>query len=205
MKSFCLTPFHSVDSLKGHDMTARILMVLFSFLLAGCDQPGDDYTPPAEDVVIGDQAGGYNFFTIQEIRNAAKLRLRAMQGSGAYDILDGLTKAAPNRLAGSADDPKAVAYMVETFKNLGFDKVWVEPVTLQGWARVSTAAHVVSHNNLEFNITSLGKSASTPKGGVTADVVHFKTYEDLVAADPSEVEDKIVFTALSLTRSGNWR
>ncbi|MCH8322603.1 MAG: M28 family peptidase [Proteobacteria bacterium] len=184
-------------------MTARILIVLFSFLVASCGEPADQQTRPAEDVVIGDQAGGYNYFTIAEIRTAAKLRQTALSGSGAYEILEELTTAAPSRLPGGPDDAKAVAWAEAKFRELGFDKVWTEPVTLQGWARKSAIAHVTSHDNLEFNITSLGKSASTPEGGVTAEVVHFATFEALVAAEASEVEGKIVFISNRMARANN--
>ncbi len=187
-------------------MTARIRIVLislFSFLLVSCGEPADEQTAPAEDVVIGDQTGGYNYFTIAEIRTAAKLRQRALAGSGAYELLEELTTAAPNRLPGSPDDAKAVAWAEAKFRELGFDKVWTEPVTLQGWARKSAIAHVTSHDNLEFNIVSLGKSASTPEGGVTGEVVHFATFEDLVAAETSEVEGKIVFISNKMERANN--
>ncbi|MEE8294221.1 MAG: M20/M25/M40 family metallo-hydrolase, partial [Sphingomonadales bacterium] len=119
------------------------------------------------------------------------------------ELLEELTTVAPNRLPGGPDDLKAVAWAEAKFKELGFDKVWTEPVVLQGWARKSTAAHVISHGGLAFNITSLGKSASTPEGGVIADVVHFATFEDLVAADASEVEGKIVFISYRMERASN--
>ncbi|MHA1544197.1 MAG: M20/M25/M40 family metallo-hydrolase, partial [Alphaproteobacteria bacterium] len=172
-------------------MTARILIVLFSFFLVACEE-GSEPRP------------SYQFFSVEQIKVAADLRQRAlMQGSGAYEILEELTIVAPSRLPGGPDDLKAVAWAEAKFRELGFDKVWTEPVTLQGWARKSTAAHVISHDGLAFNITSLGKSASTPKGGVVADVVHFATFEDLVAADASEVEGKIVFISNRMERANN--
>lgn len=170
-------------------MTARILIVLFSFFLIACEP---EPRPP------------YQFFSVDQIRVAAQLRQRALtEGTNAYELLDELTRVAPSRLPGGPDDLKAVAWAEATFREMGFDKVWTEPVTMQGWARKSTAAHVISHDGLAFNMTSLGKSASTPEGGVVADVVHFATFEDLVAADASEVEGKIVFISNRMERANN--
>lgn len=172
-------------------MTARVLIVLFSFFLISCEEASKP-------------ASSYQYFSIDQMRVAAGLRQKALtEGTVAYGLLNELTSTAPNRLPGGPDDLKAVAWAEAKFKELGFDKVWLEPVVLQGWARVSTSAHVMSHGNLEFNITSLGKSVSTPIGGVVADVVHFATFEDLVAADPSEVEGKIVFISNRMERANN--
>lgn len=163
--------------------------VLLAFLY-GCDATVE--TPP--------QA---THFTSAQLETAAQLRDTALAGSGAYELLDSLVTTAPNRLAGGPDDPKAVEWAKNTFTALGFDKVWTQPVTLPGWRRISASASVIGPDGPEFNIVSLGKSASTPPGGVTAPVAHFDTYETLEAADPSEVAGRIVFISNRMASDGS--
>lgn len=170
-------------------MTARILIVLFSFFLFACEQEAE-------------QAPPYQFFTVGQMKTAAELRQQALtQGSGAYGFLEELVTANPKRLAGSGGERAAESWIEDKYKGMGFDKVWLEPVTIHAWERKYATARVTTPENLDFNITSLGKSASTPKGGVMGQVVEFKTYQDLVDADASEVEGKIVFISNRMERT----
>lgn len=150
---------------------------------------------PSDTSVSGDveAEAQTSYFNTTDIETAIALRDRALEGSGAYELLDDLVTTAPNRLPGGPDDLKAVAWAKQAFEELGFDKVWTEPVTLPGWARVSASAQVIGHEDLDFNIVSLGKSVSTPEGGITASIAHIASYEALVETDSSEIEGKIVF------------
>ena len=176
-------------------MTAKTaIIIILSLFLISCDQqPETDW----------ESKGGYDYFTLGDMRTAADLRRRALEGTEAYAILEDLVTTAPSRLPGGPDDAAAVAWAVAKMEELGFDRVWTEPVTFQGWARDFAVAEVTSHAPMAFNITSLGKSASTPEGGVTAEVVHFATYADLAAADASEVEGKIVFISNRMERASD--
>ncbi len=172
---------------------SAIILILSLFLISCDQQPETDW----------ESKGGYDYFTLGDMRTAADLRRRALLGTNAYAILEDLVTTAPSRLPGGPDDAAAVAWAVAKMEELGFDRVWTEPVTFQGWARDFAVAKVTSHAPMEFNITSLGKSASTPEGGVTAEVVHFATYEDLAAADASGVEGKIVFISNRMERASD--
>ncbi len=134
------------------------------------------------------------------METAADLRDAALHGSQTYELLEALVTVAPKRLAGSPGADDARDWAVHKLEALGFDKVWVQEFRMLGWERVSADAVVPSHGNLRLDITALGKSVSTPDGGITADIVHFETFEDLQAADASAVRGKIVFISNRMER-----
>ncbi|MCH5372533.1 MAG: M20/M25/M40 family metallo-hydrolase, partial [Planctomycetes bacterium] len=131
---------------------------------------------------------------------ASTLRDTALNGSQPYALLEELVTIAPKRLAGSAGADDARDWAVRKLEALGFDKVWVQEFQMRGWERVSADARVSSHDDLSLDITSLGRSVSTPDGGITANIAHFATFEDLQAADASEVRGRIIFISNRMER-----
>ncbi len=148
---------------------------------------------PKEEISSG-------IFTAEQMSTAAQLRDAALETNDSWNILEELVTVAPKRMAGSEGDAVAKDWAVEKLESLGFDRVWVHEFTLQGWERVTATANVVGDDGIDLSITSLGKSVSTPDGGIAAQVVHFPTYADLEAADASEVEGKIVFISNRMER-----
>ena len=142
----------------------------------------------------------HEYFSSGQLAMAASLRDTALDGSQPYDLLEELVTVAPKRLAGSAGADDARDWAVQKLEILGYDKVWVQEFQMQGWERISADAVVISHGDLSLDITSLGKSVSTPDGGVTANIVHFATFEDLQAADASDIRGKIVFISNRMER-----
>ncbi len=68
---------------------------------------------------------------------SAAARARAGQPTLGYEITESLTTEVGPRLAGSEADARAVAWAQAKFKALGFDRVWLEPVTFPKWERRS--------------------------------------------------------------------
>ncbi len=136
----------------------------------------------------------------QTVETARTLRDAALNDGGAYTILESLTTEVGPRLAGSIKEQEAIDWAVAKFNALGFDKVYTEPVTVPKWERISEEARVVAPFSQPLLITALGKSASTPAGGVTAEIMHFATFEDLQAASTSDVEGRIVFISNRMER-----
>jgi carboxypeptidase Q len=139
-------------------------------------------------------------FSAKQMATAASLRDAALENSGTWEILEELVSVAPKRLAGSRGDELARDWAVEKLESLGFDRVWVQEFKLLGWERLSADATVLGDEGIDLDITSLGRSISTPDGGVTAQVVHFPTFADLEAAAASDVEGKIVFISNRMER-----
>ena len=64
---------------------------------------------------------------------------------------------------------RAKDWAVETFKRQGFQNVKVETFTASGWFRGEETAEVVGPYPQKLHILGLGRSSSTPKGGLTAE------------------------------------
>lgn len=111
----------------------------------------------------------------------------------AFQLTESLTVEVGQRLAGSEADARAVAWAEHNFKQLGFDKVWTEPFTMQYWERGQASLTVSEPFRQNLVVTALGGSVATPFDGINAQVAMFDSLEQLKAADPALVKDKIVF------------
>lgn len=131
---------------------------------------------------------------------AAVLRERALAGSGAYEIVESLTTEVGARPAGSAEDAKAVAWAVEKFKALGYDKVYTEAVTFPTWRRIGESAEVTSPATHRLAISTLGGSVGTDPDGIKAAVVEFPSLNALEAAQADAVRGRIVFISQRMER-----
>jgi hypothetical protein len=134
------------------------------------------------------------------VKTAEQLRDKAMHDDTGYRIVSSLTTEVGPRLAGSPADKRGVDWAVAKFRELGFDKVYTEPVTYPKWVRRSEHGAIVSPFPQPMVLTALGYSPGTPKGGLTAQVVRFDSLEALRAADPATVKGKIVFVDFRMHR-----
>ncbi len=142
-------------------------------------------------------------FNADFLESVATLRDKALTDSTAYDITESLTTEVGARLGGSKGDALAVKWAVAKFNELGFDKVWTEPVTFPKWVRGVETAEIIAPFPHEIKITALGGSLSTPKRGLKGEIIHFKTIEDLKNADASLVKGKITFISNRMERYKN--
>lgn len=140
-------------------------------------------------------------FSPEAIEQAQALSRQALAGDGAWNIVESLTTEVGPRLAGTPGDAAAVAWGVAKLKELGFDKVWTEPVEFPLWERGVEDAEVVSPYPQKLIITALGGSVGTPEGGLEAELVHFPTLESLQDGDPEKVRGKIVYISNKMSRS----
>lgn len=127
------------------------------------------------------------------LERAIALRDIAVKDTLAYEIVSELTTEIGPRLAGSANDARAVAWAQAKFKALGYDKVWTEPVTYPKWVRRSEAAELITPSPQKLAVTALGSSPGTPKDGLVAEIVGFDSLDALKAAAPEQVRGKIVY------------
>ena len=81
------------------------------------------------------QANGAASLDKHTVENAQQLALACDKGTEAYAILESLTSEVGPRMAGSAAFDRAIVWAQEKFKALGYDKVYLEPVTFPVWER----------------------------------------------------------------------
>ena len=124
------------------------------------------------------------------LATAAALREQALADDTGWKVVESLTTEIGPRLAGSEADAKAVAWAEAKFKALGFDKVWLEPVTFPKWVRRSEHAVVLGEHAQPLTVTALGGS---PAGKVDAEIVRFADLAALEAAADGSLAGKIAF------------
>ncbi len=135
-----------------------------------------------------------------------ELQERAQAGdSRAFAIVESLTTEVGPRLAGSAGDVRAVAWAEGKMKALGFDRVWTEPVEIEGWERVSEHAEILSPSPQPLSVAALGGSPSTPAGGLDAEVAVFADTVALEAAPEGSLAGKIAYIGGVMERSREGR
>ncbi len=132
---------------------------------------------------------------------ASQLRDTALKGSGAYDILESLTTEIGARPAGSTALLRAADWGAARMKALGYDKVTVESFKVPGWKRGAETAEVTAPFPQKLVITALGGSVATPAAGLSAPVVLFKRYDDLLAQAPGSLTGKIVVVTERIIRA----
>ena len=121
------------------------------------------------------------------------LREKALSSPLAYSVVESLTVEVGPRIAGSEGDKRAVVWAQDKLKELGFDKVYTQPVRVRNWSRGRAEAKVTKPFAQSLVITALGGSIATPKGGLQSSVVMFSSLQELQAASEEKVKGKIVF------------
>lgn len=155
-----------------------------------------------------------------------QLQQDALSSDLAWDILASLTSEVGPRMAGTPADKLAVRWAIKKMQELGFDRVWTEPVKFPRWVRNSESAEVFYttppeplaadasemekrwRNRIRLKkpvgqklaVTALGGSPST-HGRLEAELIQFDTLAALEAASVTEVENKIVFISTRMQKS----
>ncbi|MBP6309299.1 MAG: M28 family peptidase [Arenimonas sp.] len=136
----------------------------------------------------------------QALANAENLKAQAIQGSNAYSIVESLTTEIGPRMGGSQAYDRATAWAQQKFKALGYDKVWLQPVTFPVWQRRSESGRIISPYPQPLILTALGGSVGT-QGPLNAEVVEFASLEALKAAPEKSLLGKIAFVNQKMLRA----
>jgi len=114
----------------------------------------------------------------------------------SYEWLDYLSNQIGGRLSGSLNAEKAVEYTKSELEKLGLDKVWLQPVMVPRWVRGAPEYAYIETapgKTTTVNICALGSSVATPAGGIKANIVEVKNFEELESLGRENIEGKIVF------------
>ena len=120
---------------------------------------------------------------------------RALSGDrDAWDFLEGITTEVGPRQAGTEAEARARAWAVQWLKAKGFANVAIEPFMMDTWVAGDIArARVTGPFVQDLVVLPLGNSAATPAGGIEAEVVFFRTVDDLRAAPAGSLKGKIAY------------
>ena len=123
----------------------------------------------------------------------SELQQLALNSTLAYNIVKSLTVEVGPRIPGSEGDKRSVVWAENKFKELGFDRVFKQPVRVRNWSRGLADARVVAPFEQSLVITALGGSIATPEGGLQTSVVMADSLAHLKTFSPDAVAGKIVF------------
>jgi len=121
---------------------------------------------------------------------AAKIIAHARADRGAYEKLAYLTDRIGNRLSGSASLDRAIEWATKTMKDEGFD-ARTERVMVPHWVRGHEEASLTAPVDRPLHMIGLGGSVGTPKGGITAQVIVVKSFDEL-DAKAAQIKGNIV-------------
>jgi Zn-dependent M28 family amino/carboxypeptidase len=130
---------------------------------------------------------------------AVDLRERALNDNLSVDIVESVTTEVGPRRMGTVGDQRVIAWAQAKFEELGFDRVWTEPVELdRGWNRGEATAEILEPFQHNVVMTALGYSVGTD-GELVAEIVEFPTYDDLLAVPEGDsLKGKIAFISYSM-------
>jgi hypothetical protein len=134
-------------------------------------------------------------------RTAAQLRDRAAADTTAYDFVEGLTTEIGPRLAGTPAEQRAAEWSAARLRRLRFDRVSIEGFPLAAWTRGAESATILGASPQRVELDALGGSASTPPGGIEAEVVLFESLDALQAAPAGSLRGKIAMINRRTTRT----
>ena len=120
----------------------------------------------------------------------------ALTNGKAYDWLDFLSNKIGGRLSGSQEAARAVKWSEMMLNSLKVDRVYKQLCMVPHWVRgAKEKAFVIKGDKkTEVAICALGGSIATPKGGITAEVVEIKTWDELKKlGEQGALKGKIVF------------
>src|SRR5207237_1808535 len=110
---------------------------------------------------------------------AARLIKAATADDFAWQRLAELTDTYGNRLSGSENLGRAIAWAAETMKKDGLDNVRTEKVMVPKWTRGRESAEIVDPPRHALTILGLAGAIATPPGGLEADVLVVESFNEL--------------------------
>jgi carboxypeptidase Q len=111
--------------------------------------------------------------------NADRLIKAATADDFAWQRLAELTDTYGNRISGSDNLTRAIAWAAETMKKDGLENVHTEAVMVPRWIRGAESAEIVDPPRHEVSMLGLGGSIATPRDGLEAEVLVVNSFEDL--------------------------
>ena len=136
-------------------------------------------------------------FSPQTLADLKRLQQAALNSEYAYRQVAHLANNIGPRLSGSAQAARAVEYVASELKAIGCE-VQLEKVMVPHWVRGEETAALIEFPGQAQNTTqkivlcALGGSVATPPGGIEADVIAVRNFDELKSIPRDKVAGKIV-------------
>jgi carboxypeptidase Q len=133
--------------------------------------------------------------------NADKLMKAATADQFAWDRLAELTDTYGQRISGSDNLNRAIAWAVETMKKDGLDNVHTERVMVPKWVRGTESLEITNPPHHVVPMIGLGGSVATPPAGIEAEVMVVGSRDEFTKR-AAEAKGKIVLFNVPYTNYG---
>ncbi len=127
---------------------------------------------------------------------AGRILGAALTDVDGWEKLEHLSLRIGHRLSGSEGLERAIEWAATLMREEELDRVHLQPVMVPHWVRGPARATLLTPMEDDLPILALGGSVAAPPGGVTADVVVARSFEELAAMPDEAVEGKIVVWAV---------
>jgi carboxypeptidase Q len=132
---------------------------------------------------------------------ASRIIGAALTDDTAYRRLAWLTDRIGHRLSGSESLTRAIEWAVSEMKRDRLDNVRAEKVMVPHWVRGEESLELVEPRALGLSMLGLGNSEGTPAGGLTAEAVVVRSFDELEALG-ERVRGKMVVYNVPFTNYG---
>ena len=119
----------------------------------------------------------------------------------AWQRLALLTDTFGPRLSGSKNLEDAIQWAAAEMKKDGLENVRTEPVKVPHWVRGNERAEIVAPRHQPMIMLGLGNSVGTPPGGIEAEVLVVRSFEDM-QSQAARVKGRIVLFNVPFTTYG---
>ncbi len=161
-----------------------LFLLLASFCLSG------------QQLLAQETGKSKNTLTEQQLTVVAdRIKSLGLAEEKAYEFLLRLTSVG-GRLTGSPQAEEAVGQAVKLMKELGLDRVWTEPVTVNRWVRGEKEIGLVKSRKFgqhKINVAALGNSRATPGEGLEAGLVEVHSFPELERLGEKVIKGQVVF------------
>ena len=110
---------------------------------------------------------------------AARLIKAATADDFAWQRLAEFTDTYGNRLSGSENLTRAIAWAAEAMKKDGLENVHTEKVMVPKWTRGRESAEIIDPPRHPLTVLGLGGTVATPPGGLEAEVLVVESFNEL--------------------------
>ena len=135
---------------------------------------------------------------------SARLIGAAMTSDFAWRRLALLTDSIGHRLSGSPQLERAIQWAVAEMKKDGLENVHTESVTVPHWVRGRESAEIVEPAQHTIAMLGLGDSVGTPAGGIQAEALVVRSFEEL-ESQAARAKGRIVVFNVPFTNYGDSR
>src|SRR5687768_10728441 len=119
----------------------------------------------------------------------------ALADSTGFRRLTEVTDRYGPRLSGSDNLERAIDWIVAHMRRDGLDNVRKEPVMVPHWVRGNESLEMITPLHRKLPVLGLGGSVGTPAGGINAEVLVVRSFEELAQRANEAKERIVVFNA----------